>query len=90
MVTAVFVAVWLIMPLMRDFGLVRPVQKLVGGIFVLVAICPLYVLLEYLWPPVFDIDAGKFEVTYQFLSEQYAAEFHDSNLSTVTKSDFDS
>eukprot|EP00913_Durusdinium_trenchii_P028498 g26726.t1 len=36
-IAAIFAAVWLIMPLLQDFGLVRRVQKIVGAVLVLVA-----------------------------------------------------
>ena len=72
----VIVAIWLVVPRFSDWS--GFTNKIVGGVFVLLTISPA-ILLDVVWPRIFDTTAQGDKVDYEFADAGYAAEFHELN-----------
>ncbi len=78
------IAIFLITPYFSDWS--ELTRKLAVGGIVLLIIMPI-IILEVIWPRIFDITTRKNSVDYEFSDSDYGLEFYELNKENVIKLD---
>ena len=78
------IAIFLITPYFSDWS--ELTRKLAVGGIVLLIIMPI-IILEVIWPRIFDITTRKNSVDYEFSDSDYGLEFYKLNKENVIKLD---